>query len=952
MKHLLSAILLFATLLTSAQNTGTASAVTTFHSIGLYWSGSGGNTSTTCNVAYRVAGSGSAFRSAYPLWFDSRSVGGRPANEYRGSIVGLQPGTSYEIQLTAGNAINTLTTSTWVETPTVVSTTTLSAPTTITTSGTPNGYRLYTGKINGGTNNLYINAAYIIIRGMTLTGAGEDAIVCGPNAHDVFIELNDISGWGYVGMGSNNQAAVRTKGFSYNALGITKIIIQRNRIHDSRDNSNSWDDGGHPLGPNGINFEHAGGNHVIRYNEIYTTVAGKKFMDGIGGADNFTFDGFPNSNTDIYGNIIKNVYDDAIESEGGNCNVRIWGNFSDDTFTGIATAATSVGPMYIFRNISNLSIRSPYGASASTIDNEDRGPFNKCGSQDATYRGGRTFLFHNTILQPVQSGYAYPRGMGGGPVDNGGGVINIVSRNNIWQTYRSNHPAIGEWQTPSGNGNSYDYDLYNFSLQLVAASEAGSHMIAGSPTYAGSVPLSGPSPAGYFLASGSKGLDAGAVLPGFNDGYTGSAPDVGAYETGQAVFEYGVSAYTTPTVPVNLAPSVNAGADIAITLPTSTTSLSGSATDPDGTVAAYKWTLVSGPAGSVIATDAQPLTTVSGLVAGTYIFQLTATDDKGAVGSDQVTVTVANQPPPPNALPIASAGSDQTIYIPVNTVTLSGSGTDSDGTIQAYGWTKIAGPSSFAFSATNAPQVTVTSLMAGSYTFRLTVTDNAGGQATDDVVINVLDTTTTTPPPTTGGALVVKTVDKKSAQGRTTHTVTVAAGDLIVITTAAETDTRNATITSNRGILFTKRGDASAYHSGDAEIYTATANFSGSITITSNWGTWWQGSVVYVISGQEATPAGARVIKTNQASAQGSLITTKANSLLICVSSDWSSQDGAARVYRDAVTEQAYQYLNAKTGTFYHYSIAAPVIKAYTEGLRTPVSTNGFSTIVYEIRPK
>ncbi|HMU46596.1 MAG TPA: hypothetical protein PKC72_09520, partial [Chitinophagaceae bacterium] len=44
--------------------------------------------------------------------------------------------------------------------------------------------------------------------------------------------------------------------------------------------------------------------------------------------------------------------------------------------------------------------------------------------------------------------------------------------------------------------------------------------------------------------------------------------------------------------------------------------------------------------------------------------------------------------PPPNQSPTANAGPDQTITLPVNTVTVNGSGTDPDGTITAYLWTK------------------------------------------------------------------------------------------------------------------------------------------------------------------------------------------------------------------------------------------------------------------------
>ena len=134
-------------------------------------------------------------------------------------------------------------------------------------------------------------------------------------------------------MGSNNQAGVRIAGFKDNCYGVVKVVIQRCKIHESRDGSISWDDGGHPAGPNGINFEEAGGNHVIRYNEIYGS-NNHYFMDGIGGGDNFTKSGFTRSDMDIYGNRISMVYDDGIEAEGANVNCRIWNNFLDNTFHG------------------------------------------------------------------------------------------------------------------------------------------------------------------------------------------------------------------------------------------------------------------------------------------------------------------------------------------------------------------------------------------------------------------------------------------------------------------------------------------------------------------------------------------------------------------------------------------------------------------------------------------
>ena len=45
-----------------------------------------------------------------------------------------------------------------------------------------------------------------------------------------------------------------------------------------------------------------------------------------------------------------------------------------------------------------------------------------------------------------------------------------------------------------------------------------------------------------------------------------------------------------------------------------------------------------------------------------------------------------------NIPPVANAGVDNTITLPANSVTLSGSGTDADGTVVSYSWAKISGP--------------------------------------------------------------------------------------------------------------------------------------------------------------------------------------------------------------------------------------------------------------------
>jgi hypothetical protein len=68
--------------------------------------------------------------------------------------------------------------------------------------------------------------------------------------------------------------------------------------------------------------------------------------------------------------------------------------------------------------------------------------------------------------------------------------------------------------------------------------------------------------------------------------------------------------------------------------------LRGSGTDSDGTIASYQWTQVAGPATATVATAANAVSTVTGLQPGSYVFQLTVTDNNGATATDAVSVEV------------------------------------------------------------------------------------------------------------------------------------------------------------------------------------------------------------------------------------------------------------------------------------------------------------------------
>ncbi|MEJ7830745.1 MAG: malectin domain-containing carbohydrate-binding protein, partial [Segetibacter sp.] len=77
-----------------------------------------------------------------------------------------------------------------------------------------------------------------------------------------------------------------------------------------------------------------------------------------------------------------------------------------------------------------------------------------------------------------------------------------------------------------------------------------------------------------------------------------------------------------------------------------------------------------------------------------------------------------------NRLPIALAGSDITLTLPVNSALLDGSGTDADGAITNYQWTQVSGPNIATFNNSTLEAPKVSELIEGTYLFRLVVKDN------------------------------------------------------------------------------------------------------------------------------------------------------------------------------------------------------------------------------------
>lgn len=227
---------------------------------------------------------------------------------------------------------------------------------------------------------------------------------------------------------------------------------------------------------------------------------------------------------------------------------------------------------------------------------------------------------------------------------------------------------------------------------------------------------------------------------------TTASADVTGLSTGTYVFQLEVTdnngAKGTDTVTIiinaasNLEPIPNAGINQTIQLPTDSVTLDGTgSTDPDGTITAQLWTLKSGPNTPSIVSPSSLITVVNGLIAGTYVFRLRVQDNTGNIKGDSVTITVL----PPNTPPVVSINTpDATLQLPDDSISVTASASDADGSISSLAWTQIEGDAATISSPTTA-NTTFSDLQPGINVFRLTATDNSGAQTYKDFTVTVND---------------------------------------------------------------------------------------------------------------------------------------------------------------------------------------------------------------------
>ncbi|RFA14645.1 cell surface protein [Subtercola boreus] len=313
-----------------------------------------------------------------------------------------------------------------------------------------------------------------------------------------------------------------------------------------------------------------------------------------------------------------------------------------------------------------------------------------------------------------------------------------------------------------------------------------------------------------------------------------------------AVYDNALSAATVAqhyslgtTGAVNQAPTASfsqATADLAATFDGT-----GSA-DPDGTVASYAWDFGDGQT----ATGATTSHTYA--AAGTYTVSLTVTDNKGATGvfTNAVTVTA----PRVNVAPTASFTSSVTNLA----LTVDGTGSaDSDGTLTSYAWAFGDGS-----TATGSNPPVHTYAAAGTYTVKLTVTDNDAATGVSQTTVTAVAAPPPNVPPTASFAATPTNLsvafdasgsadsdgtiasyawtfgDGQTATGQTPTHVYASAGTYSVKLTV--TDNKGATGVTTGSVMVTAPSPANVppVAAIDSTVSNLTANFSGAASTDSD----------------------------------------------------------------------------------------------------------------------
>lgn len=268
----------------------------------------------------------------------------------------------------------------------------------------------------------------------------------------------------------------------------------------------------HDCSSNGVYITAAGEGNVVRRNHV-TGLFNGIYLGG-------WVEDYPEEwalENEVSGNLLEEIKDDAIEPECHGINLRIFSNHMRNLFMGVSLAPIETGPTWVLYNLVHTPRPHEMG----------RGYWVKISTTPTgAIPMGHLRIYHNTTY------YTDPEHNGWSSIGSG----NTYFLNNTVACTRYVFENTSPQRYPPGNV--WDYNNFyttNPSLYVkwenVRLDQAGFRAL-GFQLHGVSAPPSFRDPGGddFRPTASDPGIDQALYLPGINDGYTGNAPDIGAFE--------------------------------------------------------------------------------------------------------------------------------------------------------------------------------------------------------------------------------------------------------------------------------------------------------------------------------------------------------------------------------------------------------------------------------------
>jgi hypothetical protein len=554
----------------------------------LYLPVTGSVSATVATVRYRPT-SGSTWTTAHPLFRIRPSFTPDPvADAFAGVITGLVPGVSYTVEVTVpSNPVQTLTATTRaLPGPTPAANKLIAAGSSASQiqaafDGLNPGDVLQFAAGTYNVDNLQLDRSGTPSQPITIRGATRAGVVLRDptnrviylfNSSDVVIEDMTLEGSG-VDSGTNsssegirfwagpNQERVTIRRVTM--LGVDKAVVadrdvRQLLVYDCRfagnnlwtqpflETNTSWDDDGVRVPGQG--------------NAVFNNT-----MSGFG--DTFAVnDGVQDVAIHFYRNDILWTCDDGFEGDYGYRNITFYDNRIHNSMTLASFDPIRGGPAFVFRNVAINTGRSPF-----KLNNTNSGHF----------------FYNNTVVRT--NGYGSGEGWGWNQSNNGaqrawgycnniliyrgtGNLMAMESGGNdpIDFTHNAWYPDRSVWWTSSGGSYSsmsaaraglpsttpvFGTSTRRHENDVISDADPFIVDVVLGATYLTQVTtLYAP-----FVGDGTTPRSAGMPVPGITDGFSGSAPDMGAMITGIQAPAWGdrsTGAPDTvpPSAPLNLRP--------------------------------------------------------------------------------------------------------------------------------------------------------------------------------------------------------------------------------------------------------------------------------------------------------------------------------------------------------------------------------------------------------------